>query len=179
MSRGRIIFITSVILLGIAAALAFREYLLLKRIQDTLKATASVKPAAGGTQTQSETVVAQPPAPIVYAVKRSGDSVTGRARFAAFKKAVEANPEILRAWGSLGWKVLDDTPALCIRNLGENTPFKPLGVTGGECITHIDGETVNQPMRNLSIWVTLSARSSIRIDTLRSGRKISYHLIKG
>jgi hypothetical protein len=176
MSRGKIIFISSAVLIGIAATLALREYLLLKRIQETFKQAA---PSAGDKQT---TAVAPPVAEatrMVYAVKRTESSVNARARFAAFKKAIEARPEILRTWGTLGWKILDDIPALCVRSLGHETPFKPLGVIQGECITHIDGETVNQPMRNLGIWLTLGARSSIRIDTLRHGRKISYHLAKG
>lgn len=176
MSRGKIIFIACVVLIGIAAALALREYLLLKRIQKTFKA-ATLPPdkKEGGTVVIPAADVAK----MVYAVKRGETSVSARARFGAFKKAVEARPEVLRDWGTLGWKILEDTPALCIRHLGAETPFKPLGVVQGECITHIDGETVNQPMRNLGIWLTLGARSSIRIDTLRGGRKITYHLVKG
>ncbi|HRP69792.1 MAG TPA: hypothetical protein PLY93_09710, partial [Turneriella sp.] len=84
----------------------------------------------------------------------------------------------LRAWGKLGWKVLGDIPALCIRRLADETPFSVLGVLEGECITHIDGETVNQPTRNFGIWLTLSSRKTLDIDTLRLGRKMSYHLTK-
>ena len=174
MSRGRIIFITASLLLTVAAVLALREYLMLKRIQEVFRQPPAAKEAPA-----SEMPVVTEAPKMVYGVKRSGDIISARARFGAFKKAVEARPELLRAWGSLGWKILDDTPALCIRHLGEETPFKALGVVSGECITHIDGETVNQPMRNLGIWLTLGARSGIRIDTLRAGRKISYHLVKG
>ncbi len=176
MSRGKIIFIASVILIAVAAMLALREYLMLKRIQDTFR-----MPAATAETRNPATAASAPAEPVkmVYGVKRSGDSVSARARFSAFKKAVETRPEVLRTWGSLGWKILEDIPALCIRHLGDEAPFRTLGVVQGECITHIDGETVNQPMRNLGIWLTLGARSSIRIDTLRDGRKISYHLTKG
>lgn len=174
MSRGKIIFIAAAGLLGIAAVLALREYLMLKRIQETFRQPPPTKEA-----TASEPALAAEAPKMVYAVKRAGATITARARFGAFKKAVEARPELLRTWGSLGWKILEDTPALCIRHLGEDTPFKALGVVSGECITHIDGETVNQPMRNLGIWLTLGARSSIRIDTLRGGQKISYNLVKG
>jgi hypothetical protein len=177
MSRSRILFITCLILIAVAAALALREYLLLKRIQETL-----TMPPVGETRDAAAPSLLPPPAAntkMVYAVKRAGNHIEARARFGVFKKAIESHPEILRAWGSLGWKILEDIPALCIRNLGETTPFSPLGVTSGECITHIDGETVNQPMRNLGIWLTLGSRSSIRIETLRGGRKLSYHLVKG
>ena len=176
-SLPRVLFITLCLLLGVASVIAIREYLLLRSIQQVMNTSASPAPAA----TAEPKATAEPPkSPLVTAVKRreGGSRVSARVDFAAFKKAVEKNPAILASWGTLRWKVLDDIPALCVRNLGAETPLTPLGVKSGDCITHLDGETVNQPMRNLGIWLTLGSRSTLTVETLRDGEKITYSLSK-
>lgn len=159
-------------LLAIAGALALREYLLLKKIQATL-----MKPPGKTTESAAEK-----PAPtpqklhLVENIRISADGsrVEAGVRLSAFKQLVEKNPEILRAWGRLAWKVLKNTPALCFKALSPNAPMAPLGAEVGECIVTLDGETVNQPMRNLGIWMTLGSRERVDIETLRGNRKISY-----
>lgn len=170
---GRVLLISLLILFAVAVMVAVREYLLLRSIERALVNTP--EPAKPGAEKQS-------PAPekprYVQSVRREADGAVIRARvnFAAFKRAVEANPAQLSAWGSVGWKVLDDTPALCLKRLASESPFTPLGVQKGDCITHLDGETVNQPMRNLGIWLTLGSRKALTVDTLRDGEKIRYYL---
>jgi hypothetical protein len=168
----KIVLVAAGIITLIAGAVLMREYLLLRRIQATI--------LSGTKQNSQQSLAAPSPATWHYVqqVRFSEGRVEAMARFAAFKKTIEANPRLLAGWGTLGWKVLGDIPALCIRSLAASTPFAPLGVTNGECITHIDGETINQPLRNLAIWMTLSSRSNLRIDTLRAGKRISYHLVR-
>lgn len=176
-SLPRVLFITFALLLGVAAIVAIREYLLLRNIQQVMEKSASPAPVAP----DSEKPAIEPvKVPFVTAVKRraGGSLVSARVDFAAFKKAVEKNPAVLSAWGTLRWKVLEDIPALCVRNLGADTPLAPLGVRSGDCITQLDGETVNQPMRNLGIWLTLGSRSTLTVETLRDGEKITYTLSK-
>jgi hypothetical protein len=173
----RIITIAALLLLAVAAGVLLREYLMLKKIQATLRqpadATTPASPPVGTAKTSRE-------APLVSAVSRSvdGSLVRARANFSDFKKQVEAHPELLQQWGRLVWKIVEDMPALCIRNLSEEAPFRLLGVKSGDCITHLDGESINQPMRNMAIWLTLPARSRLRIDTLRNGKQISYELVR-
>lgn len=176
-SLPRVLFITFSLLLAVAAVVAMREYLLLRNIQQVMNTSASSVPAV----TPEQKTTAEPPrTPFVTAVKRrdGGSRVSARVDFAAFKKAVEKNPAVLAGWGTLRWKVLEDIPALCVRNLGADTPLTPLGVRSGDCITHLDGETVNQPLRNLGIWLTLGSRKSLLVETLRDGEKITYILSK-
>lgn len=176
-SLPRVLFITLALLLGVAAAIAIREYLLLRNIQQVMNTSASPAPAI----TPEPKTTAEPPrTPFVTAVKRreGGSRISARVDFSAFKKAVEKNPAALASWGTLRWKVLEDIPALCVRNLGADTPLTPLGVRSGDCITHLDGETVNQPLRNLGIWLTLGSRHSLTIETLRDGKQITYTLSK-
>lgn len=172
--RFRYIFIAILVLLAIAGALALREYLLLKKIQATL-----MKPPGKAADSAVERPAVTPQKlRLVENIRISGDGshVSASVRFASFKHMVEQNPEILRAWGRLVWKVLGNTPALCFKALSPSAPMAPLGAEVGECIVTLDGETVNQPMRNLGIWMTLSSREQINIETRRSGRKISYRL---
>lgn len=165
--------VTAVALLLIAAAVFVREYLYLKKIRTALQNSTQTTQSA---PTAREPVARSLEAPLVSQISRSGGVIRARADFAAFKKKVEANPELLQQWGSIYWKILDDIPALCIRALAESSPFRALGAQAGDCITHIDGETVNQPLRNMAIWMSLPARSQITIDTLRAAKKISYVL---
>ena len=175
-SLPRVLFITFSLLLAVAAVVAIREYLLLRNIQQVMNTSASPAPAV----TPAQKAAAEPArTPFVTAVKRrEGGRVSARVDFAAFKKAVEKNPAVLAGWGTLRWKVLEDIPALFVRNLGADTPLTPLGVRSGDCITHLDGETVNQPLRNLGIWLTLGSRSTLKVETLRDGEKITYILSK-
>jgi hypothetical protein len=173
----RIITIAALLLLAVAAGVLLREYLMLKKIQATLRQPANTinreSPPAGTPKTPPE-------APLVSAVSRSADGslVRARANFSLFKKKVEAQPEILQQWGRLVWKIVEDMPALCVRSVTDEAPFRLLGVKSGDCITHLDGESINQPMRNMGIWLTLPARSRLRIDTLRNGKRISYELVR-
>jgi hypothetical protein len=176
-SLPRMLFITFSLLLAVAAVVTIREYLLLRNIQQVMNTSTSPAPAA----TPEQKATAEPPrTPFVTSVKRreGGSRVSARVDFAAFKRAVEKNPAVLATWGTLRWKVLEDIPALCVRNLGADTPLTPLGVKSGDCITQLDGETVNQPMRNLGIWLTLGSRSTLTVETLRDGEKITYILSK-
>ncbi len=176
-SLPRVLFITFCLLLGVAAVIATREYLLLRNIQQVMDISASPGQIAPGAE---KTATVPIKTSFVTAVKRrdGGSHVSARVDFAAFKKAVEKNPALIARWGALRWKVLEDIPALCVRNLGADTPLAPLGVRSGDCITHLDGETVNQPMRNLGIWLTLARRRSLTVETLRDGEKITYLLNK-
>lgn len=173
----RIITIAALLLLAVSAGVLLREYLMLKKIQATLRQSPSQIKNEPEQNTPAEAV---PEAPLVSAVSRSADGryIRARANFSVFKKKVEAHPEILRQWGRVGWKIVGDVPALCVRSVGETAPFRPLGVKDGDCITHIDGESINQPMRNMGIWLTLPARSRLKIDTLRDGKRISYELVR-
>ncbi|MFO1470714.1 MAG: PDZ domain-containing protein [Turneriella sp.] len=174
-SLPRALWITFTLLLAVAAIIAMREYLLLRNIQQVMNTstTPTAAPPSG-----EKTVIEPAKIAFVTSVKRSGNGVSARVDFAAFKKAVEKDPAILASWGTLRWKVLEDTPALCVRNLGAGTPLAPLGVRSGDCITKLDGETINQPMRNLGIWLTLAQRSTLRVETLRDGETITYSLSK-
>lgn len=165
------------LLLAVAAGVLLREYLSLRRIQATLRQ--SVEPNAAQTQPTAA------PGPgygdrFLTAVARSADGglVRANANFAAFRRTVESKPELLQQWGRLGWKIVGDLPALCVRKLAGQAPFRVLGVREGDCITHIDGESINQPVRNMGIWLTLSARSRLKIDTLRGAKRISYDLMR-
>lgn len=165
------------LLMAVSAGVLLREYMMLKKIQATLRQTPSQAKDVPQGETPAEAV---PETPLVYAVSRSADGslVRARANFSVFKKKVEARPELLRQWGRVGWKIVGDVPALCVRHVADDAPFRPLGVKDGDCITHIDGETVNQPVRNMGIWLTLPARSRLKIDTLREGKRISYELVR-
>lgn len=172
----KILTLTALLLIAVMGGVLLREYLMLRRIQATLKSAGNVLP--GQKDTKEEV---NPPAirqPLVAQVSRSADGsrVKARVGFAAFKRLVESHPELISRWGRVGWKVLDDIPGLCLRSLAADAPFRILGVEAGDCITHIDGETVNQPMRNMGIWLTLGARSRLIVDTLRGDRRISYEL---
>lgn len=174
-SLPRVLFITFSLLLAVAAVVAIREYLLLRNIQHVMNTSAASVPE----NTTKVIPTTEPPkTQFVSAVKRrdGGSRISARVDFAAFKKAIEKDPAVLSAWGTLRWKVLEDTPALCVRNLGRDTPLAPLGVQSGDCITQLDGETINQPMRNLGIWLTLGSRSVLTIETLRDEKKIIYTL---
>ena len=173
----KVITVTALLLLAVSAGVLLRQYLLLRKIQATLRL-----PAGAETREPPPTAAATtaPDAPLVSAVSRSADGslVRARANFSAFKKRVEAHPELLRQWGRVGWKIVGDVPALCVHSVADEAPFLPLGVQGGDCITHIDGESINQPVRNMGIWLSLSARSRLKIDTLRNGKRISYELVR-
>ncbi|GAB4439567.1 MAG: hypothetical protein OHK0011_22140 [Turneriella sp.] len=173
----KIFAIVALILLGVFAGVLLREYLMLKKIQATLRPSPSQTNSEPPREKPAEAVAE---APLVSAVTRSADGsvVRARADFSVFKKKVEARPELLRQWGRVGWKIVGDVPALCVHHVADEAPFRPLGVKDGDCITHIDGESINQPMRNLGIWLTLPARSRLKIDTLRDGRRISYELVR-
>lgn len=175
----KIIAVTALLLLAVSAGVLLREYLMFRKIQATLR-----RPAGAATREPlpppTAAATTAPEAPLVSAVSRSADAslVRARANFSAFKARVEAHPELLRQWGSVGWKILEDIPALCVRSVSAQSPFAALGVMGGDCITHIDGESINQPARNMGIWLTLAARSRLKIDTLRNGKRISYELVR-
>jgi hypothetical protein len=171
----RWIFISILVLLAIAGGVALREYLLLKKIQATLMKP----PEKAGGKAAEKPATMPPKLRLVENIRISGEGqrVSASVRFSAFKQLVEENPDILRAWGRLAWKVLGgDTPALCFKALSPNAPMAPLGAEVGECIVTLDGETVNQPMRNLGIWMTLGSRERVDIETRRAGKKISYRL---
>lgn len=170
-----------------------REYVLLKRIESVLRAPLYMK---------ADSSASAPPKPIKLVqnleMSDDGTKITARVRFAAFKQMVESNPEIITAWGRFGWKVLPaaaipvdspestgsrgpspsmalgDIPALCIRRLGADNPLAALKAEAGDCVTHIDGESVNQPMRNLAIWVGLARREVIHVVVLRHGKRVAY-----
>ncbi len=172
---------TLLFILLVAGGLLLREYLLLRQLAKSF--TIAVPPAITPGQTaptaaqgaRSDTV----PAPrIVLQVRHSqtGNHVHARVSFRAFKRLVESNPQIAQTWGRVGWKILGDTPALCLRNLSGGTPLTALGVRSGDCITHLDGETINQPLRNLGIWMGLGSRKQLSVDTLRQGQRLSYTL---
>lgn len=169
------IFTSILVLLAIAGGVALREYLLLKKIQATL-----MKPSGKAVDSAIEKPIVTPQKlRLVENIRISGDGsrVSASVRFASFKHMVEQNPEILRIWGRLAWKVLGgDTPALCFKALSSNAPMAPLGTEVGECIVTLDGETVNQPMRNLGIWMTLGSRERVDIETRRGSKTISYRL---
>lgn len=171
------IAIALLLLIAVSAGVLLREYLMLKKIQATLRQSPSQVKNEPQRNVPAEDV---PETPLVSAVSRSADGrhVRARANFSVFKKKVEAHPELLRQWGRVGWKVLGDVPALCVRSVADDAPFRPLGVQGGDCITHIDGESINQPMRNMGIWLTLPARSRLKIDTVRGEKRISYELVR-
>lgn len=173
--RGFVVFFS--LLLAVSGIVAIREYLLLKNIEQVLLTSA---PPLTAEKSNTRPITESQKTRIVTGVARrdAGSRIVARVNFVAFKKTVEKNPAVLSTWGSLRWKVLEDIPALCIRNLGADTPLTPLGVQSGDCITHLDGETVNQPMRNLGIWLTLGSRASLTIETLRGTQKISYILTK-
>lgn len=171
--------ITVVVLLTVGAAVLLREYLMLRRLSDTFSSakTDIVSEEPGAEKEKIESVAAAA-TPLVYQVKTSADGnrVDARVSFKAFKRMVEANPRLVNSWGRIGWKVLGDVPALCLRSLAAGTAFAKLGVQSGDCITHFDGETVNQPLRNLGIWLTLGSRRHLKVDTLRAGQRITYNL---
>ncbi|MCX7634029.1 MAG: hypothetical protein N2Z22_11925 [Turneriella sp.] len=181
MRRKKILFAVVALLLLIPALLFLREYLLLRRLHSAWQNT----PKASSDSTKIEPLQNEkkqrPPAKakaLVSQVVRSGDGsyVTAKADLAGFKTAIEENPELLSRWGSAHWKILGDIPALCLRQLAADAPARLLGVEPGDCITHIDGETVNQPQRNMLIWMGLPLRRRIVIETLRHGKKITYDL---
>ncbi len=171
--------VTVVILLVVGAAVLVREYVMLRRLSETFSSakTDAVAEKAGAEKEKIESA-AVPAISLVYEVKTSarGNRVDARVSFKAFKRIVEANPRLVHSWGRIGWKVLGDVPALCLRSLAAGTAFAKLGVQSGDCITHFDGETVNQPLRNLGIWLTLGSRRHLRVDTLRAGQRITYNL---
>lgn len=173
----KILTLAALLLIAVMGGVLLREYLMLRRIQATLKSAGSALPAQKDAKKEevNPTAIRQP---LIAQVSRSADGsrVKARVGFAAFKKMVESHPELISRWGRVGWKVLEDIPGLCLRSLAADAPFRVLGVEAGDCITHIDGETVNQPMRNMGIWLTLGARSRLIVDTLRGGRRISYEL---
>ncbi len=175
----KILSFAVLLLLAICAAILLREYLMLKKIQATLQQTPS-QTRNEPPRTAPAATEAIPDSPLVSAISRSADGglVRARANFSAFKKKVESHPELLQQWGRVGWKIVGDIPALCIRSVAEHAPFRPLGVRNGDCITHIDGESINQPMRNMAIWLTLPARRRLKVDTLREGRRITYELVR-
>ncbi|AFM14750.1 hypothetical protein [Turneriella parva] len=171
--------ITVALLLAIAAAVLVREYLVLRSLAASFAAAKNdtlTTPDSGRTEkapaAQGENVA------LISQVKTSagGNRVDARVSFKAFKRLVEANPKLAQSWGRIGWKVLGDVPALCLRIVAPGTAFTKLGVQSGDCITHFDGETVNQPLRNLGIWLTLGSRKALKVDTVRAGQRISYHL---
>jgi C-terminal processing protease CtpA/Prc len=170
--------ITLLAILLITGAVLVREYLLLRRLADSFALPKSSSRAGGITDEEKPAEQAVRTAPLVQQVKRSatGNRVDARVSFKAFKRLVETNPRQAHTWGQIGWKVLGDVPALCLRSVSPGTVFTTLGVQSGDCITHLDGETVNQPLRNLGIWVTLGSRKQLTVDTLREGRRITYNL---
>lgn len=171
--------ITVALLLAVAAAVLVREYLLLRSLAASFAAAKNDTPATPDSARLEKAPAAQAEnAALVYQVKTSagGNRVDARVSFKAFKRLVEANPRLVHTWGRIGWKVLGDVPALCLRSVAPGTAFTKLGVQSGDCITHFDGETVNQPLRNLGIWLTLASRKNLKVDTVRAGQRISYHL---
>lgn len=171
--------ITVVLLLSVGAALLVREYLLLRSLAASFAGAKNDTPAIAETARADKTPAAQGEnVALVYQVRTSagGHRVDARVSFKAFKRLVEANPRLVHSWGRISWKVLGDVPALCLRSITPGTAFTKLGVQSGDCVTHFDGETVNQPLRNLGIWLTLASRKSLKIDTVRAGQRISYHL---
>lgn len=171
--------ITVLVLLAVGGAVLLREYILLRKLAESFALPNGGNAPAGGARADEKPGAQATQAPaLVLQVKRSasGDRVDARVAFKTFKRLVEANPKLVHTWGRIGWKVLGDIPALCLRSVAPETAFTKLGVQSGDCVTHIDGETVNQPLRNLGIWVTLGSRQRLTIDTLRHGRRISYHL---
>ena len=173
--------VTLIFILLVAGGLLLREYLMLRQLAKSLTApppsreapAQSMKPGEQGYVTRAATTTN-----IVMQVRRSatGNQVAARVSFRAFKRLIESNPQIAHTWGRVGWKILGDTPALCLRQLTTGTPLTALGVQSGDCITHLDGETVNQPLRNLGIWLGLGTRKMLSVDTLRQGKRISYTL---
>ncbi|MFO1525582.1 MAG: hypothetical protein U1F16_06375 [Turneriella sp.] len=175
----KVALITIAILLAIGAMVLIKEYLLLKKIERAMKSPSPAQAEAKSGTDSAESAEPRRQAFVTKVTRQSGgDQVTAYVNFAAFRRTVEAQPEAISRWGSLRWKVLEDTPALCIRNLAQTTPFSALGVAAGDCITHLDGESINQPMRNLGIWLSLARRERLTVDTLRGDRKISYTLLK-
>ncbi len=171
--------VTIVILLVVGAAVLVREYLMLRRLSETFSsAKAETTSEKQGAEKDKVATAPAQATPLVYQVKKSADGsrIDARVSFKAFKRMVEANPRLVHSWGRIGWKVLGDVPALCLRSLAADTAFTKLGVQGGDCITHFDGETVNQPLRNLGIWLTLGSRRQLKVDTLRAGQRITYNL---
>jgi C-terminal processing protease CtpA/Prc len=173
----KMIAMVALLLIAVFAGVLLREYMMLKKIQASLRQM----PAEAQKETHREKAAETlPEARLVLAVSRSADGslVRARANFSLFKKRVEAQPELLHKWGRVVWSITEDLPALCVRSLADDSPFRLLGVKSGDCITHIDGESINQPMRNMAIWLTLPARSRLKIDTLRDGKRISYELVR-
>jgi len=160
---------TFVILILVGAGVFVREYLLLKRIESALRSPV---------KSDSQTTAAPKPIKLVHSFQVADDksSATARVRFAAFKDMIEHNPQILAAWGRFNWRVIGDTPALCIKSLAPKSPLTEIGAEVGDCVTHLDGETVNQPMRNLAIWVGLHRRDHLSVILLRHGKRIRYEL---
>jgi hypothetical protein len=171
------LLLTTLFILAVAGALVLREYILLRRLKAVLTYNGIEKPDQRAPSIQA---VSPPQSSIVRDVHfyANGNEIRARVNFAEFKRFVEANAASVRGWGKVIWKVLDDTPALCLKSLATDTPLRPLAVRSGDCITMLDGETINQPLRNLGIWLSLSARSNLKITTLRKGREITYHLTR-
>jgi hypothetical protein len=170
-----------IFILVVAGGLVLREYLMLRKLAKSLTGLSVTQETPVQNMKLDErgpSADAAPTPKIVLQVKHStdGSQVTARVSFRAFKRLIELNPQIAHTWGRVGWKILGDTPALCLRQLTRNTPLTALGVQSGDCITHLDDETINQPLRNLGIWLGLGNRRYLSVETLRQGKRLSYKL---
>lgn len=162
-----------VALLLVAGLLALREYLLLRNLKKVISSPpiSSTTPLAA--ERQSETQI-----PLVSNIRRTagGAVIHAQVDFPAVRRMVEKSPAVVNTWGTVAWKVVNDTPALCLRKIPAESPLRQLSAKPGDCIIELDGQTVNQPMRNLGIWLTLPARKELRIKTWRGNSEISYIL---
>lgn len=171
------ITLVSLLLFFCAAAIIFwREYKMLKRIETTLQGRNTTEKE--NIPSEDTPVQAAPQLVKNVVFSRNRDRIQAKVNFRAFKSWVENEPEILRAWGRGHWKVLGDTAAFCLKRVSDNAPLKALGVKSGDCIVELDGESVNQPMRNMGIWMSLAQRKSLEIVALRSRQRITYTLTR-
>lgn len=171
-----LLIICLALILFAGGVVVLREYATLRKIENVIRDVQNEKKTATDVNPSGEKI---PVIPLVVSVEHtSGGAITARVNFSAFKNLIEANPAILARWGTLRWKVLGDIPALCIKHLASGNPFMKLGAQEGDCITTIDGETINQPVRNLGIWMSLGARKRLLVETLRDGEIIRYNLVR-
>jgi len=172
------LIVSLVLILFAGGVVVLREYATLKKIENVIRDVQNEKKAPIESKQSADK---SPTVTLVTAVDvdaGAGGVITARVNFSAFKNLIERNPAILARWGTLRWKVLDDIPALCIKRLAAVNPFTQLGAQEGDCITKLDGETINQPMRNLGIWMSLGARGRLTVETLRDGEPIRYNLVR-
>lgn len=161
---------------GVSGILLWREYRMLKRIETTLQAK---NPTGQENKPPDEAPAKNVPLLVKNVVfSQNRERVQARVNFRAFKSWVENEPEILRVWGQAHWKILGDTAAFCLKRVSNNAPLKALGVKSGDCIIELNGETVNQPMRNMAVWMSLAQRKNLEIVALRNRQRITYTLTR-